>query len=76
VKRTTIFLDDQTLRRLQQTARRRGVSSASMIREAVAMYLETPDVQTPLPSIVGQFASTESDTSAKVDELLWRNPHE
>jgi hypothetical protein len=29
----------------------------------------------PLPSITGQFASGHADTSARVDELLWSDPH-
>jgi hypothetical protein len=28
-----------------------------------------------LPSVAGRFASGSSDTAARVDELLWRDPH-
>jgi len=75
MKRTTIFLDDQTLKRLQQAAARQGVSSASMIREALAQYLAAPQAQSPVPSIIGQFTSEFSDTASNVDSLLWQNPH-
>ena len=75
MKRTTVFLDELTLSRLQKAAQRRGVSSASMVREAVALYLAAPVTKTGVPSISGQFASGTSDTSDRVDELLWRDPH-
>jgi len=46
-----------------------------MVREAVALYLAAPAAKTGVPSISGQFASGTSDTSERVDELLWRDPH-
>lgn len=76
MKRTTVFIDDGTLKRLQQAAARKGVSSAAMIREALAVYLATPATPTPAPSVLGQFASGKSDTASNVDEMLWSNPHE
>ncbi|MEP6831842.1 MAG: CopG family transcriptional regulator [Gemmatimonas sp.] len=76
MKRTTIFLDDPTLKRLQQAAARQGVSSAAMIREALALYLAAPRAPSPVPSIAGQFSSGTSDTASNVDGLLWKNPHE
>ena len=75
MKRTSVFLDEQLLARLQKAAHRCGVSSASMVREAVALYLAAAPTQTGVPSISGQFASGTSDTSDRVDELLWRDPH-
>ncbi len=76
MKRTTVFFDAQTLQRLQLAAQRRGVSSASMVREAVALYLSAPPTATPVPSILGQFASGHTDTASKVDDLLWGSAHE
>ncbi len=75
MKRTTIFLDEQTIRRLQRVAQRKHVSAATLVREAVAHYLEAPDSVGKLPSIAGEFASGESDTSERADELLWHDPH-
>ena len=75
VKRTTIFFEEQTLRRLQRAAQRQGVSSATLVREAVSRYLDAPQVKTGLPSVTGQFASTHRDTAERADELLWRDPH-
>ncbi len=76
MKRTTIFIDDQTLTRLQKAAARQGMSSAAMIREALALYLAAPSDISALPSIAGQFSSESSDTASNVDNLLWKNPHE
>lgn len=75
MKRTTIFLDDQTLLQLQRAARRKHVSAATLVREAVARYLDAPDSIGKVPSIAGRFASGESDTSERTDELLWTDPH-
>jgi hypothetical protein len=76
MKRTTVFLDEGTLERLRRAAQRQGVSSATLVREAVARYLEAPPGTGGLPSIAGQFASTHSDTVDRADELLWRDPHQ
>jgi len=75
MKRTTVFFDDQMMLQLQRAAQRAGVSTASLVREAVAMYLAAPGVTSPLPSIAGQFASGLRDTSEQVDSLLWKDPH-
>jgi hypothetical protein len=75
MKRTTVFFDDQMMLRLQRAAQRTGVSTASLVREAVARYLADPGAPTSLPSITGQFASGTSDTSEQVDTLLWKGPH-
>ena len=75
MKRTTIFLPDHMLRRLQGLAQRKQVSTATLVREAVIRYLDTPNSTAGLPSIAGKFASGHSDTSERTDELLWRDPH-
>ena len=73
--RTTIFIEESTLRGLQRLARRRGMSSAALVREALARYLAEPEPRPGLPSVTGKFSSGASDHSERVDELLWRNPH-
>ena len=75
MKRTSLFLDEGVLEALEAEAGRRGVSVASLVREALAAYVANPGGRMPLPSIAGQFASGHADTSARVDELLWSNPH-
>lgn len=76
MKRTTVFLDDALLRRVRQTARREGRSFAAVVREALARYLAGPVGKRKLPSIAGMFDSGHADTSVRVDELLWKDPHD
>lgn len=76
MQRTTIFLDRELLVRAQRHARREGSSVAQVVREALALYLSQGKAASPrLPSIAGQFASGCTDTSERVDALLWRDPH-
>lgn len=75
MKRTSLFLDDKLLRRLQRAAAREGVSVASLVREAVARYLAEPATSGTLPSVAGRFSSGMSDTSSRTDDLLWKDPH-
>lgn len=76
MERTTVFLDRATLRRAKVFARREGKSFAAVVREALAAYIALP-ARAPggLPSVSGQFASGQSDGSARVDDLLWPDPH-
>ena len=77
MKRTTLFLDPDLLRRAQAAARARGVSFARVVREALLSYLAPADGAAipSLPSVAGRFASGRADTSERVDDLLWRDPH-
>jgi len=75
MKRTTIFLPEETLRQLQRVAQRKHISAATLVREAVTQYLSAPATTATLPPIAGQFASGRSDVSEHVDELLWPDPH-
>lgn len=76
MRRTTVFLDEQLLRQAKAYARRHGVSFATVIREAVSRYLAPPVPQSArLPAITGRFASGATDTSARMDDLLWQHPH-
>jgi hypothetical protein len=51
------------------------VSFATLVREALSMYLSGVETKRGLPTIAGQFAKGNSDTSERVDDLLWRDPH-
>lgn len=76
MKRTTIFLDEELEHRLRSAARREGRPAAGLVREALVAYLAAREAAgTPLPSIAGQFSSGHTDTSERVDELLWTDPH-
>ena len=76
MNRTSLFLDEDTIKRIQKLARARGVSFATVVREALAQYVLEAEPAADVPSIAGRFASGETDTSERVDELLWRKPHE
>jgi hypothetical protein len=75
MKRTSVFLEERLLRKLRAAARRQGVSAATLVREALARYLAGPPAEASVPGIAGRFASGTTDTSARVDELLWKDPH-
>ncbi len=75
MRRTTVFLDDKLQKRLQQLAGRRGTSFAHLVREALAEYVARPAGSASLPSVAGRFSSGTSDTSERVDQLLWKDPH-
>ncbi len=76
MRRTTVFLEDLLLRRARAHARREGRTFASLVREAVAVYIAEPRPRgAGLPSIAGRFASGAADTADRTDELLWKDPH-
>lgn len=75
MRRTTVFLPPDLLKRAQQLARREGRSFADVVREAVSTYVAGGSRAGALPSIAGSFGSGASDTSERVDELLWKDPH-
>lgn len=78
LERTTVFLEQEMIQRAKRQARRDGKSFAQVVREALALYLtnEGGTMTDHLPSIAGQFASGCSDTSERVDSLLWTDPHQ
>ncbi|MEK7403172.1 MAG: CopG family transcriptional regulator [Gemmatimonadota bacterium] len=75
MKRTTVFLEEKLRQRLQKLASRRGTSFAMLVREALAEYVARPAGSASLPSVTGRFASGATDTSERVDQLLWKDPH-
>jgi hypothetical protein len=75
MKRTSVFLEEDLERQAKRYARKRGVSLATVVREALAAYIVAAPSGEKLPSIAGSFASGYADTSERVDELLWPDPH-
>ncbi len=76
MERTTVFLPPELAEQAKRHAARHGQSFAAVVREALTSYLASGPQTTPsLPSIAGQFASGSSDTSVRVNELLWKDPH-
>jgi len=76
MRRTTVFLDDALLKRLKQAARTEGRSFAAVVREALAHYLGRSRGASRLPPLAGAFESGHADTAERIDELLWKDPHD
>jgi hypothetical protein len=71
MKRTTVMLDDDLEARLRHEARRRGVSLAQIVREAVERELPAPEPGSPLAFFaVGE--GGPADASERVDEYVGR----
>ena len=66
MERTTVYLDTALKRKLKEAAARRGVSEASLLREALAAYLQ--EGERPRLRPVGK--STDGGVAHRVDEAL------
>jgi predicted transcriptional regulator len=67
--KTTVYLDDADYRRLKAIARSQGRTSAELVREAVAQYVNAR-VGTARPTSIGAGRSGRRDLSTRTDELL------
>ena len=69
MQKTTVYMDEETYRRLKRIARARGKPPAEMVREAVAEYTVR---HAPLrkPRSVGAFASGRHDLGRRAEALL------
>jgi hypothetical protein len=67
--KTTVYLEDETYRRLKQLARARGRKPASMVREAVAEYAARHQPTRKARSI-GRFKSGRRDLGQRDEALL------
>lgn len=64
------------MKKARRYASKQGKSFAQVVREALLEFITEEDsMKRKLPSLAGQFASGRSDTSERVDELLWQDPH-
>lgn len=71
MKRTTVMLADDVEARLRYEARRRGVSLAQIVREAVEREFPAPEPGRPLAFFaVGE--GGPADASERVDEFVRR----
>lgn len=68
MKKTTIYFDEGTESRLIEISRRRGLSRAALIRDAVQRMIADDDRPPRRPRTLG--ASGHPDTSERVDEVL------
>jgi predicted transcriptional regulator len=69
--KTTIYLDDDDYRRLQQLARSRGRPAAELVREAVAEYARK-HAPARRPRSIGAGRSGRGDLSERAEDLLER----
>lgn len=67
-QKTTVYLDIESLETIERAAKERGRSSASMVREALALYAGQLD--RPLPRSTGVVHSGRSDLSQRVESIL------
>jgi predicted transcriptional regulator len=69
MEKTTVYLAGDDYRRLKRVAAKRQVSSAQLLREAVAEYVARHDTQRIAKS-VGACRSGRRDLSERTEELL------
>ncbi len=69
MQKTTVYLDEETYRRLKQIARGRGQAPAAMVREAVAEYTVRHAPRQKARS-VGAFKSGRRDLGQRAEALL------
>jgi hypothetical protein len=69
MQKTTVYLDEETYRRLKQLARARGQAPAQMLREAVAEYTARHTPKRKARS-VGAFTSGRRDLGSRAEALL------
>ena len=68
MKRTTVMLPDETAARLTREARRRGVSVATLVREAVERHV--PEVGRGPLSFFAVGEGGPPDAAERVDEIV------
>jgi len=64
--KTTVYLPEDLKRRVEETARERGVSEAALIREAIERLVAR---DRPRPRL-GLYRSTDGGVAERVDEEL------
>lgn len=67
--KTTVYMEEETYRRLKQIARGRGRPPAEMVREAVAEYTARHAPRRK-PRSVGAFRSGRHDLGQRAEALL------
>jgi Ribbon-helix-helix protein, copG family len=68
MRKTTLYLDEETDLSLKQLARAQGRSQAEVVREALAIY--AAGAERPRPVGIGAYRSGRSDVSASAERLL------
>jgi len=69
MQKTTVYMDEETYRKLKQIARGRGRPPAEMLREAVAEYT-VRHAPRRKPRSIGAFKSGRRDLGQRAEALL------
>jgi hypothetical protein len=70
MKRTTVFADDETLRKLREIAKRENISLAQVTRKALTEYVSRRRPKRARLSLIGIGRSGRKDIAARAEELL------
>ena len=70
MKRTTVFADDETLRKLREIAKRENSSLAQVTRKALTEYVSRRRPKRARLSLIGIGRSGRKDIAARAEELL------
>jgi hypothetical protein len=78
VKRTTVMLPEATYAELEEFARRDGVPTAHLVREAMEQYVTTREERDSarprtLPAFVGMLDIQDGVNAADIEEWLQQN---
>lgn len=68
-RKTTVYLNADTYRRLKQIAREQGRSAAELVREAVAEYAQRHGAR-PWPRSIGMARSGLGDLGERAESYL------
>ena len=69
MQKTTVYMDEETYRRLKRLARARQRPPAEMVREAIAEYTARHAPRRK-PRSIGAFKSGRRDLGQRAEELL------
>jgi predicted transcriptional regulator len=76
MKRTSIYLDDAIDRDLRLLATHDGLSTASLVRDAVTQYVASRRRQAEtVPGFTAFGRSGRSTVAERHESLLWQEPH-
>jgi hypothetical protein len=70
MKRTTVFADEETLKKLREIAKRENSSLAQVTRKALTEYVSRRRPKKTRLSLIGIGRSGRKDVAARAEELL------
>jgi hypothetical protein len=70
MRRTTVFADDETLRKLREIAKRENISLAQVTRKPLTEYVSRRRAKRARLALIGIGRSGRKDIAARAEELL------